>query len=353
MTNDKLSEAPPKMGQYEVIDAFCGAGGLSLGFIRAGFHVIYAFDNNKTAIETYRRNIGRHGYVADAYQISKKSVEKALGKSIGNIGGVIGGPPCQGLSVQRRGSDFDQRNHLLLEFIRLVLEIKPKFFLMENVGGILSKRGAPFLYQIKYQCEQASYKLHIGKLNAFDFGVPQIRKRVFIVGENGDVALNKFCFPESTRNKGQYPATVREAIEDLVIKDEGEISNHFADRLSIVNKERIRSIQEGEGRESLPEHLILPCHRKNTNHRHLDTYGRMAWDLPSPTITARFDSFSRGRFGHPQLDRTITLREGARLQSFPDEFFFSGSKVEVAAQIGNAVPPLLAQAIASQIRRLL
>jgi DNA (cytosine-5)-methyltransferase 1 len=144
---------------------------------------------------------------------------------------------------------------------------------------------------------------------------------------------------------------VREAISDLPSPPSdgalhAEIANHAREaRLSALNLERLQHIPPGGGRENLPEHLQLPCHKNNPTHRHTDVYGRLEWDRPSGTITARFDSFTRGRFAHPVEHRSLTLREGARLQTFPDDFHFEGNREEVARQIGNAVPPLLAEAL--------
>lgn len=341
------------MGEYKVIDCFCGAGGLSLGFEKAGFQVEYAFDIDEAAIRTYKKNPKRHrgpAFVRDIYNVSRKSIEEDLGHALGKIDVVIGGPPCQGFSVQRRGDNADPRNQLVLEYVRLLKEIRPRFFIMENVGGILSERGKPFVKALFDNMQAEGYVIRQEKLLASDFGVPQDRRRVIIVGELTDGRETAFAYP--TPDTGAKK-TVREAIADLMDADENAVPNHKSDKLSPVNLERIRAIREGQGHDSLPEELQLPCHTKNSGHRHLDTYGRMAWDQPSPTITARFDSFSRGRFGHPVLDRTITLREGARLQTFPDDFEFVGSKVEVARQIGNAVPPLLAERIALQVKMCL
>lgn len=334
-----------------VIDCFCGAGGLSLGFKTTGFDIKYAFDFDAACVETYRANHGSYAFVRDIKEVTKKSIEETIG-ALEGVDVVIGGPPCQGFSVQRRGDNDDPRNHLVLEYVRLMLEIRPKFFVMENVGGLLSPRGHYFLEQLKTNCSQA-YHIQIKKLDAYDYGVPQHRKRVFIVGERVDGERPKFTFPDGTRNKVASPKTVREAIRDLMHKTEKDVPNHKSDKLSDINLQRIRSIKEGEGRDSLPDHLQLPCHINNSSHRHLDVYGRMAWDKPAPTITARFDSFSRGRFGHPELDRSITLREGARLQTYPDDYVFIGTKVQVAKQIGNAVPPLMAKAIAERIMECL
>lgn len=339
--------------QLKIIDCFCGAGGLSLGFEKVGFKVVYAFDSDEAAIETYKHNPQYHhgpAFVRNVYNVSKKSIEEDLGHELGDIDVVIGGPPCQGFSVQRRGDDNDPRNNLVLEYIRMILDIKPQFFVMENVGGLLSPRGLPYYNKLVKTLEEAGYTIQKEKLTASDFGVPQGRKRVFIVGKRitDDVVL--FSFPKPN---GDLERTVRDAIADLMDKNENDIPNHKSDKLSPKNLQRIKAITEGQGRDSLPEELQLECHKKNTVHRHLDTYGRMAWDKPSPTITARFDSFSRGRFGHPVLDRTITLREGARLQTFPDDFEFLGSKVEVARQIGNAVPPVLAEKVAEKVKECL
>lgn len=341
------------MRKYRIIDCFCGAGGLSLGFENRGFEVEYAFDIDQAAINTYKHNPKYHhgpAFVRDIYKVSKKSIEEDLEHELGIIDVVIGGPPCQGFSVQRRGENIDPRNQLVLEYVRLLKEIKPRYFIMENVGGILSERGKTFINALFDNMKEAGYVIQQKKILASEYGVPQDRRRVIIVGERTDGKNSQFSYPEPQDTPKK---TVREAIEDLMYKTEEEIPNHRSDRLSLLNLRRIQAIKEGQGHDSLPEELQLECHKKNKQHRHLDTYGRMAWDLPSPTITARFDSFSRGRFGHPVLDRTITLREGARLQTFPDDFEFIGSKVEIARQIGNAVPPILAECIADEIKKCL
>lgn len=340
------------MNPINVLEFFSGAGGMSLGFKLAGAKIVGAFDNDPVCIQTYNKNLGLEGHVADVSKLDKKIISKIIGNNK-TIDVITGGPPCQGFSVQRRGDDSDSRNGLVLDYIRIVLEFKPKFFVMENVGGLMSPRGKPFLDELKNKAERAGYLLHIKKINAAEYGVPQLRRRVFIVGEMIRNEKSNFSFPPPIIDDPNKYATVKSAIFDLKNLSEIEVANHKADRLSEINLKRIRSLKPGQGRDSLPTELMLDCHMHNSNHRHLDTYGRMEWDKPAPTITARFDSFSRGRFGHPVNDRTITLREGARLQTFPDDFIFTGSKVEVARQIGNAVPPLLAKAIASSIIKVL
>jgi DNA (cytosine-5)-methyltransferase 1 len=335
------------MKKINVLEFFCGAGGMSLGLKNAGLNVVGAFDNDPACIETYKKNIGSYGHVADIQKLSKEIISKYIGDVKVDL--VAGGPPCQGFSVQRRGSDSDIRNNLVLDYIRLVIEYSPRFFIMENVGGLLSPRGKPFFDEVTKRARQAGYELHIKKLNAAEYGVPQLRKRVFIVGEKVFNNNSKYDFPNPIATNFSQYATVKDAILDLMDKDEFQVANHRADKLSPLNLKRIRSLKSGQGREAFPPELMLACHTNGSGHRHLDTYGRMDWEKPCSTITARFDSFSRGKFGHPVLDRTITLREGARLQTFPDDFVFIGTKVEVARQIGNAVPPLLAQVLGSSL----
>jgi len=334
-----------------LVDLFCGAGGMSLGFSKAGFKPVFAADFDSSSVQTYRQNLGEHCHEEDVCNIDAKYIEKKAGVKKEDISLIIGGPPCQGFSVQRRGENNDPRNQLVGEFVRVVCEIMPRFFVMENVSGLLSTRGKQVVETSLKKLNDVGYHSHIKKISANRFGVPQMRKRVFLVGELTDSAISRYEFPE-----GQEPdsaLTVRNFIEDLKEKSELDIANHKADKLSKINIERISSLKPGDGRDKLPEHLQLNCHKKNNGHRHLDVYGRMPWDGLAPTITARFDSFSRGRFGHPEKNRTVTLREGARLQTFPDSFEFKGSKVEVARQIGNAVPPKLAEAIAESIKTTL
>ena len=339
----------PVQNKPSIIDCFCGAGGMSLGFHQAGFETAFCFDSDPVAIETYKANIQKVAFVEDIKSLSKKTIFKRVGSFSPDV--IIGGPPCQGFSVQRRGLDKDSRNNLVLEFLRLVKEFEPKFFVMENVGGLLAPRGRKVMEQFKKDCE-GQYFLHLQKLCATDFGIAQDRRRVFIIGEHlKEKSKPRFSFPLKVHSSNQM--TVRMVIQDLMLKTEQDIPNHRGDKLSPLNLKRIISLSEGQARGSLPSELQLKCHSSNENHRHLDVYGRMWWDRPAPTITARFDSFSRGRFGHPVLNRTITLREGARLQTFPDNFVFCGSKVQVARQIGNAVPPKMARVLAEKIYTLI
>lgn len=331
------------------IDLFSGAGGLSLGLKCAGFQVVAAVDNDPIAIRTYNQNLGSHGFVADIEQLDAAKLLETTGLSQGECVLLAGGPPCQGFSLQRRGNRQDPRNGLVLQFVRMIEDIRPEFFLMENVSGLMTKHGRPFLEEFDRRMATIGYAMSIEVLDASAFGVPQRRLRAFLVGvRHGE----KFSFPKPGLHAVK---TVRDAIGDLPSppldgKSSASPSNHFRElRLSPINVERIKHVPPGGGRTSIPEHLQLDCHKNNSSHRHLDVYGRLAWDEPSVTLTARFDSFTRGRFAHPEEHRSLTIREGARIQSFPDSFHFLGNREEQARQVGNAVPPLLAEVLGSAI----
>lgn len=344
--------------KHTVIDLFSGAGGLALGLKRAGFDLRAAVEFDPWAAKTYRNNLGNHLLETDIHSLKVDELLQFANLKRGECDLLAGGPPCQGFSVQRRGSDKDPRNDLVLQYLRFVEGIKPRFFLMENVSGLMSKRGKPFLDAVINRVTDLGYTTFLAKLEAADFGVPQFRKRVILIGELSVEGKTFFQFPSPNTPPSKYK-TVRHAIGNLPSpppdgSKHPDIPNHAREaKLSALNIERLKHIPPGGGRLDLPEHLQLPCHVNNPSHRHVDVYGRLEWDKPSGTITARFDSFTRGRFAHPVEQRSITLREGARLQTFPDEFQFEGSRGEIAKQIGNAVPPLLAESLGHAIVKAL
>ena len=338
------------------VDLFCGAGGLSLGLEKAGIRVICGVDNWSAATKTYSANFRHPILAADVVDLGASQIRRFVGAVGSHVDLVVGGPPCQGFSVQRIGSDHDRRNNLVLEFARIVLDLRPRMFLMENVPGLLGKRGRPILETFELKVSSAGYRVKSALLNACEYGVPQSRRRVFICGwPRGE---REFSFPRPTHSSTDY-LTVWDAIGNLAPppKDCSPLPEdplHRRTRLSPLNLRRLRHIPPGGGMQDLPVHLRVACHRRGAGligHRFV--YGRLAPDQPSATITARFDSFTRGKFGHPYENRNISLREGARLQSFPDTFEFIGNQESVAALIGNAVPPVLATALGRQIVRTL
>lgn len=340
------------------IDCFCGAGGLSIGLEQAGFKIRLAFDYDDDSVKTYNSNTKTISSVAKRLKIESLPPRLLLKKAGINFEECIllaGGPPCQGFSVQRIGKDSDPRNFLVIEFINRIRSIKPWFFLMENVPGINGKRGQFILHRLFAELESIGYKISFDVLDAADFGIPQRRKRVFVIGERLPSGIARFSFPVATTCAKQTKITVRQAIGFLPKppqdgSDHPLWPNHRRDRLSEKNTERLKVLKPGQGRVHLPQNLLANCHKTSADLiGHRNVYGRMRWNDVAPTITARFDSFTRGQFGHPSDLRSISLREGAILQGFPSKYNFVGTKVSVARQIGNAVPPPLAKAIASKI----
>ncbi|MEI7946369.1 MAG: DNA cytosine methyltransferase [bacterium] len=345
------------MTKLKCVDAFCGAGGLGLGLKRAGFDILLSFDIDNECIETISKNKKYFGHKAEQADITNMLNGALLKKcriKRGELDLLAGGPPCQGFSIQRIGEDKDIRNQLVLKYEKLIEELYPKCFVMENVSGIAGKRGKPILNQLISSAENTGYVVSLKMLNAQDYGVPQRRKRYFIVGVRRDLGV-KFEYPQTSK----IVRTVRDTIGNLPVPredgtDHPQISFHRRDKLSKKNLERINAITEGQGRDALPKKLLAKCHQVSSSViGHRNVYGRMAWDDVAPTITARFDSFTRGQFGHPYQPRTISLREGALLQTFPMDFIFTGNKVDVARQIGNAVPPVLAEKVGQSIIKCL
>ena len=349
----KMRNQTTNATKFTCIDSFCGAGGLGLGLKQAGYNILLSFDIDQICIDTINANKKYFGHPAESADISDMLNGELLKKcnlERGELFLLAGGPPCQGFSIQRRGSDIDKRNELVLKYGKLIEELYPMYFVMENVTGIAGKRGKTILQQLIEDVEKIGYTVHIKLLDAQDYGVPQRRKRYFIVGERKDLGEH-YEYPHPL----DYRRTVRDVIGDLPSPpDDGtdypDISLHRRDRLSPLNLKRMKSLKEGQGRDDLPMELRADCHKIDSSVIGFrNVYGRMIWDDVAPTITARFDSFTRGQFGHPVQNRSISLREGALLQCFPMDFVFTGNKVDIARQIGNAVPPLLAKQIGKSI----
>jgi DNA (cytosine-5)-methyltransferase 1 len=273
----------------------------------------------------------------------------------GKLDLFAGGPPCQGFSKQKRGAHLgDDRNKLVLEFARLVRETAPRFFLMENVDQLGQKRGREFVEQIHK--ELSGYELYPQFYNSADYGLAQTRVRFVILGKSKKVK-SAFRVPRPTVTTW---VTVGEALDGLPEPpdDYGEhpqFPNHYRAKVTPINIERFSHVPQGGGWSDIPHRLQLQCHRDVDRHSGgwPDVYGRLKIDGQAPTITGGFDSFTRGRYGHPLQNRPLTPREAARLQGFPDDFRFCGTRGDVRSQIGNAVPPPLAAAIGDSILRTL
>ena len=329
------------------IDAFSGAGGLSLGFEEAGFINTLAFDLDSEAIGTFRNNLGEPAEVLD---IQTSDTAERVAEVVENKKWIIvGGPPCQGFSQQRRGDNIDPRNNLVTRYIEFCLESPslPEAIVLENVTYLDSPRGREILTDAVFRLNRSGFKVFRHDLNSADYGVPQLMRRIIIVALTNTIA-DFYSGPPTLSNR-RWP-TVGESIEGLpratAINGHG-ILNHTPTAERTDNRRRIAFVDMGKGRLSIPTSLQLPCHRKYGGH--LDVYGRLDWYSQARTITGGFDSFTRGEYGHPIENRSITAREAARIQGFPDWFEFTGTRSSVRRQIGNAVPPPMAYCIAKGI----
>ncbi|WP_233438273.1 DNA cytosine methyltransferase [Actinokineospora spheciospongiae] len=335
---------------YSVIDLFAGCGGLSEGF-RSGFEPVLAVEHDLAAAATYAANFGaghvHWGDIAGVGEIPEADV-------------IIGGPPCQGFSSLGSRDVDDPRNALWKEYFRFVHRARPKVFVIENVDRFL---GSAEFGLLAREAAASGYTLTWGLLLAADFGVPQRRKRAFVVGSRvGAVAL-----PHPTHPKGHWNG-VETAIADL---PEVPVSTALPERVTEVFGRRVpgcfradelhlgrnptalslaryRAVPPGGGRFDLPDELLPRCWREKKTGT-TDVMGRMRWDEPSLTIRTEFYKPEKGRYLHPEHHRPITHREAARLQTFPDDFRWCGTKIEIARQIGNAVPPVLARAVAERV----
>lgn len=387
------------MKKFKLIDLFSGVGGISTGFHWAGFETVLANEFDIEIGEAFKVNFpGTNTIIEDIRTVDFNMIMKEFKIKQGEIDVIAGGPPCQGFSMaNRKRIEQDERNLLFLEFVRAVKVFRPKCFLIENVVGMTAEKVAikssekkvvdsmsDFFREIGYQISFKSFKSE-------EHGVPQIRRRVIVIGtclENkfddlkylriGNLKkeylskedlikikdIQHTLFFDELDNGIKYPTTVWESISDLPQIESGEgdeimkysckpkndyqkflrrnskvVINHLSTPHSQDVIKRVKLIKQGENFSNLPKDL-------QTKSVHSGAFGRLVADSLSPTITTRFDTPSTGRVIHPFLNRTLTVREAARIQSFPDDFKFIGSRTSQGKQVGNAVPPLVAKKIA-------
>lgn len=354
---------------YKVLDLFCGAGGLSLGFSMAGYNIVGGVEWDKAAMETHKKNFDTDfEFCGDINEISNQEIlDKFTGVDV-----IIGGPPCQGFSaLNRHNKDLaeDPRNELFLQFLRFVEIIKPKAILIENVRQILTSKDGYAKNTICQMLDTMGYNVEYQVVNASEFGVPQKRMRAIFVGIRKDIG--DFSFNILEKFKCSKKVTVDEALEDLYsiekkdngtidvysiddsIKNDylkimhdgsGQVHNHYIRYPNVQVQKRISYVPSGGNWRDVPEELF-PSKRTN---RHSNYMKRLDREGQSITIDTGHDVYF-----HPIFDRNPTVRESARLQSFPDSFIFTGTKSQQLRQVGNAVPPLLAKCLGLAIMEVL
>ena len=364
-------------GTYRLVDLFAGAGGLSLGFTESSGQVfvpVWANDFNAYAARTYNKNFGEHCTADDILEIVEQRIDEIPKADI-----VIGGPPCQGFSLLNKQRDSDSRKQLWRPYFRIVEHTGADVFVMENVPQLLGSEEHERIAEVAHSL---GFKTAFAKLCAADYGVPQTRWRAFIIGCKF-IHPGKFFPPKKTHRRPEtietgmlfsedfdvYVSrpkpwrTVRDAIRDLPPPMGTEVSDehppldlHFGRTPTEVSLKRYMAIpKEGMNRFDLQKNVpqLTPACWIRKTRGGTDLFGRLWWDRPAFTIRTEFFKPEKGRYLHPSQHRPITHREAARLQSFPDSFRFTGSKIEIAKQIGNAVPPLLAARIADCVFAML
>ena len=328
-----------KNNQLTFISLFSGAGGFKIGFEEAGFKCLLSSDIERTSELTHLKNFkGIPFLLQDIRTIKTKQILQLTNDQKPDV--IIGGPPCQGFSVMGDKNSSDPRNELFKSYVSLINDLKPKCFVFENVKGLSTMYNGQFLEELKNDFSNCGYDIHFKVINAYDYGVPQLRERVFIVGTKLD---KNFDFPTLDKKKyGKLKSfdNVKEAIFDLIDKDE-KFPNHLSLNHSDTVIKRYKMIKEGEKLPS-PEKLPKEIRRKNFG----NTYVRLNRKKPAPTMVPGNNAFPV----HPKLNRSLTPREAARIQTFPDNITFVGNRKEQCILVGNAVPPLLSAKIAKELK---
>lgn len=361
------------MGKPTAIDLFCGAGGLSEGLRQAGYAIIAGNDIDKfagaTFASTHKEAVFLEGSVRD---LDASDFMTATGLAKGALDCLAGGPPCQGYSVynHQRGM-HDERSHLFREYLRIVKGLMPKWLVMENVTGIMSAGEGEAFQGVLKGIKALGYNVEAKILRAEDYGIPQERRRVVFIGNRVGLPI---VWPDKTHGEGLLPfTTIFDALSDLPALENGEdagirgyackpnsafqrelrigskaVHNHIASRLGAINIERMKYIHQGGSWRDIPFDLLPDGMKRAKRSDHTKRYGRMKWDGQSCTVLTKCD-IHWGAYIHPEQNRSITVREAARIQSFPDWFHFEGPRTEQYVQVGNAVPPMLGRKIGEAI----
>ncbi|MFX3675753.1 MAG: DNA cytosine methyltransferase [bacterium] len=347
----------PKKSEFNFIDVFAGAGGLSCGMEMAGMTCVLGIDADKHAMRTFAHNHKKaEVFCGDVTKLTKAELKRLTGGK--KIHAVVGGPPCQGFSTVGLGNPDDIRNTLFRQFVRIVKETKPDFVVVENVTGMLAKKNEQTLKAILKCFKQMGYPMDVRVLSAHEYGVPEMRRRTILIGNRigADVVFPTVTHSDSKKKK---PVTVAEALKDIADK-KGKTHNHDLDSARLpskIDEKRLERIPQGHGiryerdeKKFLTKALSLGVDWKNLREgRFRQTkYFRLDGNKPSPTIMTH-----RHSYYHPTETRYLTQREAARLQSFPNNFVFFGPLSAQWRQIGNAVPPLLGKALGLAIYKMI
>ncbi|MBF0458429.1 MAG: DNA (cytosine-5-)-methyltransferase [Nitrospirae bacterium] len=336
-----------------VVDVFCGAGGMTHGFVKEKFRVIAGIDSDGSCSYAFKENNGAQFIQRDISQINVYEILKLYADIEIKI--LVGCAPCQPFSKYTNRKTEDKKWNLLYDFGRLIEKIEPDIVSMENVPELAKRKKYPVYDDFVNLLERNGYFVSANLVYCPDYGIPQTRTRlVLLASRRGKIDL----IPK-THTSRDYK-TVRQTIAHLEPIKDGEVNAtdplHRTSRLSELNRKRIRSTPEGGGWRDWDESLMCDCHKKASGKNYVAIYGRMSWDDQSPTITTQCTGYGNGRFGHPEQDRAISLREAALLQTFPVDYDFIDPNLKtsagaIARHIGNAVPVQLGAIIARSIRK--
>ncbi len=335
--------------KIEVIDLFSGVGGLTYGLRRSGLSVLAGLDNDKSCAYAYEKNNAAKFISADISDFDFKQLNKIYSKD--SIRVLVGCAPCQPFSshaFKLHKNTKDGRWNLLDHFIRGIKVVKPHVVSMENVRGVTK---TDVFVNFVGELKKLGYKVDWKVVYAPDYGVPQNRSRLILLASK----LGEILIPKATHSKDNY-ITVGEVIRRLPKINAGEISKkdhlHQAKKLEPINQKRMAQSKPGGTWRDWDKKLLPNCYKKDSGQTYTSVYGRMAWEEVSPTITTQFTSYGSGRFGHPEQNRALSIREGALLQTFPNDYDFGNFPAgKLTRHIGNAVPPRLGFVIGKQIQK--
>lgn len=380
-------------GSFSAVDLFAGAGGASAGLVAAGADLRLAAEIDPDYASTHQANLPASVLVGDLRNVDSEKISYAADVAPGELSLLFAGPPCQGFSIMGSRVVWDERNNLFLEVLRTAKDLQPKCVVIENVPGLVTLAGGAYLRSILQGLSDIGYTSACAELLAAQYGAPQMRWRLVIIAWRKDLGIPAgHGFPAPTHGgsigdllpnctitaaQSSRFLTTRDAIADLPKVEAGEqngqyigppatayqremrgdltdeLWNHYAAKLSESNLARIAHLKPGEDWRDLPFELLPAGMQRALRKDHTRRYRRMSWDGVPRTIVTRFRDPKTGEYTHPEQNRTITIREAARIQGFPDSFVFLGSRSSQYDQVGNAVPVQLARSIAEEVGRCL